>query len=125
MLDYVGRFTSALGYTIADVLGRFTAPTSPPPAPFTADDYINFVQAKIESTRKSTEDSPPPVVSTTTAVLSSLEPLLFAALCQLILDSSSKSCELDMLPPLLVKEFIDEPTPLLLLLLRNSSLTQG
>jgi len=59
------------------------------------DDYINFVKAKIESTQKFMEDSPPPVFSTTTAVLSSLEPLLTAALCQLILDSSSKSYELD------------------------------
>ena len=56
---------------IADVLGRsLYCPTSPPPALFTADDYINFVQAKIESTPKSTEDSPLPVFSTTTAVLS-------------------------------------------------------
>jgi len=43
---------------------------------------------------------------------------------QLIMNSSSKSCELGLLPPFLIKEFIDDLTPFLLLL-RNFSLTQG
>lgn len=49
--------------------------------------------------------------------------LLPGGLCHLILNSSSKSCELNFLPPFLVKELIDEPTPLLLLC--SSLLTQG
>jgi len=41
-------------------------------APFTADDYINFVQAKIESAQKSMEGSPPSVFSTYFFALSTL-----------------------------------------------------
>ena len=85
---------------------------------------INFLQAKIDSTRKSTENSPPPVFSSTAAVLSSWKPLQPDAIRQLIMDSSSKSCELDLLPPFLVKEFLDELVPFLVIL-RNSSLAQG
>src|SRR6218665_2521202 len=87
---------------------------------------MNFVHDNIEFTRKSTESSPSPVFATTTAALSSRKPLmrlLPGGLCHLILNSSSKSCELNFLPPFLVKELIDEPTPLLLLC--SSLLTQG
>ena len=124
MIDREKGNPRRLWATIADVLGRSTTPNSPTLPSFTADDYLNFVQSKINSTRKSTEGSPPPVFSTTTAVLSSWDPIQPDALRKLILDSSSKSCELDLLPPFLVKEFIDELTPFLLLLC-NSSLTQG
>src|SRR6218665_3763583 len=41
------------------------------PAPLKADEYINFVQAKIESTRNSMGDSPSLFFSTTTDVRSS------------------------------------------------------
>jgi len=66
----------------------------------------------------------PPVFSATSAVLSSWKPLQPDAIRQLILDSSSKSCELDLLPPFLVKEFLDELVPFLTILC-NSSLVQG
>lgn len=51
---------SRLWATIADVFGRSTTSCSTPQTPFTADIYLNFVQEKIDPTRKSTENAPPP-----------------------------------------------------------------
>lgn len=51
-------------------------------------------------------------------------PLQRPAISLLILDSTAMSCELNLLLPFLVKDFVDEFIPFLVLLC-NSSLAQG
>ena|SRR5688572_8295306 len=73
---------------------------------------------------RATASAPPPSFQPTTSSLATWEPLHLDTVRNLVMDSSSKSCELDLLPPFLVKEFIDDLAPFLLLLC-NSSLAQG
>lgn len=54
----------------------------------------------------SKEDSHPLVVSTTTVVLSTWKPLQHTTHRQLMLDSSSNSCELGLIPRLFVVLYI-------------------
>lgn len=69
---------------------------------------LAYVSEKIASTRRSTDGSLPPSFPPTAASLTGWKPLLADALRRLIQDTSSKSCELDLFPPLLIKEFIVE-----------------
>jgi len=57
---------------------------------------INWTQ--VDSTCKSTKDSPPPVFYTTTAAFFLRKTLQLDDLRQRTLDSSWRSCELDLLP---------------------------
>ena len=108
---------------LSDVLGRSSTPRLPTSA-FTAADYLNFVQSKIDATRQATVNASPPSFLPTTSTLSAWEPLQLDTIRQLVLDSSSKSCELDLLPSFLIKDFVDDFAPFLQLLC-NSSLSQG
>jgi len=109
---------------LSDVLGRSSTPRLPTQSAFTAADYLNYLQSKIAATRQATANAQPPTFQPTTSSLSAWDPLQLATIRQRVLDSSSKSCELDLLPSFLIKDFIDDFSQFLHLLC-NSSLAQG
>src|SRR6218665_2855171 len=79
---------------------------------------------KIEAVRLSTESAPPPTFHQTDHRMLDLQPFFMDGLRQLLLSSQQKSCELDPLPPFLIKDYLDELLPFLLLLC-NTALGDG
>src|SRR6218665_3681812 len=74
--------------------------------------------------RRSTESAPPPTFDQTDHRMPDLQPFSMDGLRQLLLSSQRKSCELDPLPPFLIKDYLDELLPFLLLLC-NTALGDG
>src|SRR6218665_2242286 len=87
-------------------------------------DQVDFMNRKIEAVRRSTERAPPPTFHQTNHRMPDLQPFSMDDLRQLLLSSQPKSCELDPLPPFLIKDYLDELLPFLLLLC-NTALGDG
>src|SRR6218665_3641556 len=84
---------------------------------FTAQSYLDFTNRKIEAVQRSTESAPPPTFHQTDHRMPDLQPFSTDVLCQLLLSSLPKLCELDpLLLPFLIKDYLDELLPFLLLL---------
>src|SRR6218665_332123 len=105
------------------ILGRTTQKCSTEPS-FTATSYLDFTNRKIEAVRRSTESAPPPTFHQTDHRMPDFQQFSMDVLRQLLLSSQPKSCELDPLPPFLIKDYLDELLPFLLLLC-NTALGDG
>src|SRR6218665_2088092 len=80
--------------------------SSNPPS-FTAEDYLASFQAKVQTIRDDTADSPPPPFPSTTCILSAVTAITPAELRRIIIAAAPKSCELDPLPTFLLQEHLD------------------
>src|SRR6218665_1782583 len=81
--------------------------------------YSPVVPGLYESEERgcSTESAPPPTFHQTDHRMPDLQPFSMDVLCQLLLSSLPKLCELDpLLLPFLIKDYLDELLPFLLLL---------
>src|SRR6218665_2454296 len=81
-------------------------------------------ESEDEAVRRSTESAPPPTFHQTDHRMPDFQPFSMDVLRQLLLSSQPKSCELDPLPPFLIKDYLDELLPFLLLLC-NTALGDG
>src|SRR6218665_3399170 len=106
------------------ILGRSTTRRCSTEPSFTATSYLDFMNRKIEAVRRSTESASPPTFHQTDHRMPDLQPFSMDGLRQLLLSSQTKSCELDPLPPFLIKDYLDELLPFLLLLC-NTALGDG
>src|SRR6218665_3922443 len=115
--------TRRLWTTFKDLLGR-SRPSCTQEAPFTAEAFVDYYEAKISSIRQDTAQSQEPTFPSTTSRLTVLSEINDMDLRRLILSSQPKSSELDPLPPNLIQELIDILLPFLTLLC-NTSLREG
>ena len=91
---------------------------------FTPEDFLDFLEAKVEKVRLETSGGQQPLIHDVPQGFSSLQPCSIETLEKVIRMSPSKSCELDPIPTFLLKEFLGDLLPFLCLLC-NSSLTSG
>jgi hypothetical protein len=92
--------------------------------PFSATDFVKFLDDKVASVRQDTASAPPPNFSSTVSALCSFEPCSELTIGKLVRQSLPKSCELDPIPTFIVKEFVDVLAPILTQLC-NSSIRSG
>src|SRR6218665_4200765 len=98
--------TQRLWTTFKDLLGRLRSSCTQE-APFTAEAFVDYYEAKISSIREDTAQSQEPTFPSTTPRLTVLSEINDLDLRRLILSSPPKSSELDPLPPNLIQELID------------------
>jgi len=80
-----------------------------------AGDFLRFFDDKVKAVRVSTEGQQLPTSTTSPAdvSLSTLSPCSEEEVCRLIMQSPTKSCALDPIPTLLLKEMVDVLPPYL------------
>ena len=105
------------------LLGKPAEPTSTPP-PFTASDFQKFLDDKVDAVRAATASAPPPVFSQTESELNRFEPVTEDFVGRLVRSSPAKSCDLDPVPTVMLKEYLDVLLPFLTRLC-NSSISEG
>ena len=108
---------------MSSLLGREGKSSDSSPS-FTPEDFLDFLEAKVEKVRSETSGAQHPIISDVPQCFSNLQPCSIEMLEKVIRMSPSKSCELDPIPTFILKEFLDDLLPFLHLLC-NSSLTSG
>ena len=107
------------------MLGGSADDVAPPPS-FSADEFADHYEAKIEDIRRATSTAPDPDYSITACRLEELSAVTAPQLRHLITSSPSKTSELDPLPTSLLQDVVDILLPFLVLLcnasLRNAEL---
>ena len=91
---------------------------------FSASDFLDFFEQKVESVRSDTAGSAPPSFSSTTCTFTSFSLCSQELVGKVIGGAASKSCELDPAPTFLIKEFLEILLPFLTRLC-NASLQEG
>ena len=74
---------------------------------FSASDFLDFLEQKVESVRSDTAGSAPPSFSSTTCTFTSFSLCSQELVRKVIGGAASKSCELDPAPTFLIKEFLE------------------
>ena len=109
----------------SSVLGRnerFEENSSPS---FKPDAYLDFIERKVRMVYDETSGAPQSAFRNTTHSFSDLQLLCSMEDLEAIIKSSpTKSCDLDPIPTFLLKEFLDQLLPFILLLC-NKSLSTG
>jgi len=84
------------------------------PLSFTATEFLDFMEGKLEKVRQSTVGSPPPTFETTDYAFNAFEPCSNEKIRKIIGGAQSKSCELDPMPTFLLKEHLDVLLPFIM-----------
>src|SRR6218665_1558302 len=96
LIDRRSKDPKRLWTTFNGLLGRRSrARCEQTSTPFTADDFLEKITAKISSIHNSTATAPPPVHLPTSHCLSSFREVASAELRMFILAAAPKTCELD------------------------------
>ena len=109
---------------LSSVLGRnerFEENSSPS---FKPDAYLDFIERKVRMVYDETSGAPQPAFRNTTHSFSDLQLCSMEDLEAIIKSSPTKSCDLDPIPTFLLKEFLDQLLPFILLMC-NKSLSTG
>ena len=131
--DYTGRkkIESASGSPkrlwrmLNAITGREKADKSTPSLPpFTAKQFLDFLNDKIAKIRSTTAGSPLPTYSVTSCSIAEFTPITPENLRSLILSSSVATCDLDPIPTFVLRAYIDQLLPFLTVLC-NRSLFEG
>ena len=109
--------------SVSTILGE-PAKQSANLASFSASDFLDFLEQKVESVRSDTAGSAPPSFSSTTCTFDSFSLCSQELVRKVIGGAASKSCELDPAPTFLIKEFLEILLPFLTRLC-NASLQEG
>ena len=97
---------------------------SVPSKSFTAANFLDFLEEKVESVRRDTANSPRPTFGVANCVFSEFEPCSGDEIRRIIQSAPTKSCASDPAPTFIVKEFLDELLPLVTCMC-NSSIREG
>ena len=112
--------------SVSTMLGKPAKQQSSLP-PFSAADFLAFLEKKVDVVRSATAGAPPPpppVFSHTDCHLNSFEVCTQAMVERTIKASPAKCCELDPAPTFLVKDCLDILSPFLTLMC-NASIQEG
>ena len=112
-----------LSRSVSTILGE-PAKQSANLSSFSASDFLDFLEQKVESVRSDTAGSAPPPFSSTTCTFASFSMCSQELVRKVIGGAASKSCELDPAPTFLIKEFLEILLPFLTRLC-NTSLQEG
>ena len=113
-----------LWQSVSTILGKPSVQHSSQP-PFSADDFLKFIEEKVSKVRVATAGSPPPVFTRTNAIFPGLELCSQVELREIIKSSPLKTCDLDPAPTFLVKDHIDVMMPFLTKLCNATILEEG
>src|ERR1700733_1135095 len=91
---------------------------------FTASDFLEALTAKTDRLRASTAEAPPPTFSSTSSVFDSFRTIIESDLRTVITSANLKSCELDPLPPFIIRDNFETFASFLVYLF-NRSLSEG
>ena len=109
--------------SVSTMLGKPAKQQSTLP-PFSASDFLVFLEKKVDVVCSATAGAPPPVFSHTDCRLNSFEVCTQAMVERTIKASPAKCCELDPAPTFLVKDCLNILSPFLTLMC-NASIQDG
>jgi hypothetical protein len=112
-----------LWQSISTILGKPPGQSSVIPS-FTASEFLQFMENKVESVRKDTEGSTPPHFEPTDCVFDTFAPCSQEAIRKMIGGAQSKSCDLDPIPTSILKVHLDTLLPYLTRMC-NMSIREG
>ena len=109
--------------SVSTMLGKPAKQQSSLP-PFSASDFLTFLEKKVDAVRSATVGAPPPVFSHTDCRLNSFKVCTPEVIERTIKASPAKCCELDPAPTFLVKACLDILSPFITLMC-NASIQEG
>jgi len=109
---------------MSTLMGRTKESSTKSTPSFKPDDYLDFLESKVQQVRDETSGSPPPSFEATAHSFSVLQPCSVEDLERVIMSSPAKSCELDPIPTFLLREFLKDLLPFIHLMC-NSSISAG